>query len=54
MQTGEEKTLSGPKPVVICFTKTAHLSQERRPVVIQAPSPFLYKNEKAVPWKYDA
>jgi len=40
--------------VVICFTNTAHLSQERRLVVIQAPSPFLYKNEKAVPWKYDA
>ena len=28
LQTGEEKTLFGLKPVVICFTKTAHLSQE--------------------------
>jgi len=54
MQTGEEKTLSGPKQVVIRFTKALHLSQERQPIVIQAPSPFLYKNEKAVPWKYDA
>ena len=53
-QTGEEATLSGPKPVVIRFTKALHLSQERRPIMIQAPSPFLYKNEKAVPWKYDA
>jgi len=53
-QTGEETTLSGPKPVVIRFTKALHLSQEQRPIVIQAPSPFLYKNEKAVPWKYDA
>ena len=22
--------------------------------MVQAPSPFLYKNEKAVQWKYDA
>ena len=25
---------------------------ERRPVVIQTPSPFPYKSDKAVPWKY--
>jgi len=50
-QIGEETTLSRPKPVVICFTKALHLSQERQPIVIQAPSPFLYKNEKAIPWK---
>ncbi|KAJ1386820.1 hypothetical protein SESBI_40511 [Sesbania bispinosa] len=24
-----------------------------RPITIQVPSPFLYKNSKAVPWKYD-
>ena len=53
-QTSEETTLSGPKPVIIHFTKALHSSQERWPIVIQAQTPFLYKNEKAVPWKYDA
>jgi len=47
-QTSEETTLSGPKSVVIHFTRPSHLSHERQPIVIQALSPLLYKNENIV------
>jgi len=50
--TGEEPCLAEPKPLVIHFTKTSFVPSGRQPIVIQAPSPFLYESEKAVPWRY--
>jgi len=52
VQTGEELSMTKPKPLVIPFIKT-HLSLSRQPVVIKAPSSFPYKNEKVIPWRYD-
>jgi len=49
---GEEPFPAGPKPLVIHFTKTSHVPSGRQPIVIHTPSPFPYKSEKAVPWKY--
>jgi len=44
--------LYGPKPLVLHFARSPITLGERRPVVIQTPSPFPYKSDKAVPWKY--
>ena len=41
-----------PKPLVIHFTKSSSIPPGRQLVVIETPSPFPYKSEKAVPWKY--
>jgi len=47
--TGEEPFLAEPKSLVIHFTKTSFVSSGRHLIVIQAPPPFPYKSEKAVP-----
>jgi len=52
VQTGEELSMTGPKPLVIRFKKASPMSLSRQPVVIKALSSFPYKNEKVVPWKY--
>ncbi|RDY01155.1 hypothetical protein CR513_15554, partial [Mucuna pruriens] len=45
------KDTKPPPPLIIHFDTTANTL---KPLVIQVPSPFLYKNSKAVvPWKYD-
>jgi len=51
-QMGEERNINGPKSLVVHFTKTSCMPEGRQHVVIQAPSTFPYKNEKAVAWKY--
>jgi len=48
--TGEEWIPQRPKPLVIQFTKpTNSMPAGRQPLVIQTPSAFPYKNDKAVP-----
>ena len=51
-QIGEESNIPRLKPLVIHFTRELVAPVEVYPVVIQVPSPFPYKNDKAVPWKY--
>ncbi|XP_017428581.2 uncharacterized protein LOC108336620 [Vigna angularis] len=55
-QTGGESNITLPEPLVIRFTRTtpAPMTEEKPSVVICVPSPFPYKNEKAVPWRYGA
>jgi len=45
-----------PKPLVIHYTKgvTSSASNGPRSVTIQIPKPFPYKDNKAVPWRYNA
>jgi len=45
-----------PKPLVIhCIKGVTSLAPNgTRPVTIQIPKPFLYKDNKAVPWRYNA
>ena len=50
--TGEEPFPAGPKLLVIHFTNVSLVPSGRQPIVIQAPSPFPYKSEKAMPWRY--
>ena len=51
-QIGKESNIPKPKPVVIHFTRESVAPVEVHLVVIQVPSPFPYKTDKAVPWKY--
>jgi len=51
-QIGEESNIPRPKALVIHFTRESVAPVEVHPVVIQVPSRFPYKNDKAVPWKY--
>jgi len=44
--------MSKPEPLVISVTRESVVPVEVHPVVIQVPSPFPYKSDKAVPWKY--
>jgi len=51
-QMGDERNITDPKSLVVHFTKTSRMPERRQHVVIQAPSTFPYKNDKAVPWRY--
>jgi len=53
-QTSEKYVMSPPKPLIVHFARStfAPTSPKRQSVVILSPSPFPYKSEKAVPWKY--
>ncbi|XP_027337884.1 uncharacterized protein LOC113851562 [Abrus precatorius] len=44
------------KPLVIHYTKCMNTPDTNgpRPITIQIPAPFSYKDNKAVPWKYNA
>ncbi|XP_017420393.2 uncharacterized protein LOC108330418 [Vigna angularis] len=55
-QTGGESDVTLPEPLVIHFTKTtpAPVTEGKPSFVIRVPSPFPYKNEKVVPWRYGA
>ncbi|XP_052735483.1 uncharacterized protein LOC128197475 [Vigna angularis] len=55
-QIGVESDVTLPEPLMIHFTRTTPTSvAEGKPsVVIRAPSPFPYKSEKVVPWRYGA
>ena len=47
--------MSPPKPLIVRFARStlAPTSLKGQSVVILSPSPFPYKSEKAIPWKYD-
>jgi len=53
MQLGD-KNPSKLKPLVIHFTKdiTTHIPRVFQPPIAKTPAPFLYKSDKAIPWKY--
>jgi len=44
------------KPLVIHYTKgmTSSAPNGPRPITIQIPKPFPYKDNKVVPWRYNA
>ncbi|XP_052734052.1 uncharacterized protein LOC108339110 [Vigna angularis] len=54
-QTGGESNMTLREPLVIRFTRTPPtlMRQGRSAIVIQIPSPFAYRSDKTVPWKYD-
>ena len=56
VQDGAKPGVTLPEPLVIHFTRSTSTPtiQERQSIIIQAPSPFPYKSEKVVPWKYGA
>ncbi|XP_027368366.1 uncharacterized protein LOC113874337 [Abrus precatorius] len=45
-----------PKPLVIHYSKSVNTPTPNgpRPITIQVQAPFPYKDNKAVPWRYDA
>jgi len=47
VEMSEEPYLLGPKPQVMHFTRESLVPSRIRLVVIQVPSPFPYKNDKA-------
>ena len=51
-----DKSPSKPKPLVIHFTRDVATQKPRgfQPVPVKKPTPFPYKSDKAVPWKYAA
>ena len=55
MQSDDKKP-SKPKPLVIHFTRDVATQRPRgfQPVTIKKPTPFPYKSDKAVLWKYAA
>jgi len=50
------KSPSKPKPLVIHFTRDVFTHKPRgfQPIPVKKPTPFPYKSDKAVPWKYTA
>ncbi|KAJ1438953.1 hypothetical protein SESBI_02727 [Sesbania bispinosa] len=46
---------TSPKPLVIHYTRDAAVRTTNRPIpiTIQVPTSFPYKDNKAVPWRYD-
>ena len=55
MQSDNKKP-SKPKPLVIHFTRDVATQKPRgfQPITVKKPTPFPYKSDKAVPWKYAA
>ena len=53
MQSGDKNT-SKPKPLVINFTRDITNQRPRgfQPFTTKTPTPFPYKSDKAIPWKY--
>ncbi|XP_027341179.1 uncharacterized protein LOC113854418 [Abrus precatorius] len=56
VSTVDRQSSTFPKPLVIHYTKCMNTPTTNgpRPITIQVSAPFLYKDNKAVPWKYDA
>lgn len=54
MQSTDVEIPKKPKPLVIHFTRgTAPQQRQKAPVMVnRGPSPFPYKSNKAVPWRY--
>jgi len=52
VQIGEGSGISKPEPLVIHVTRESVVPVGVHLVVIQVPSPFPYKSDKAVMWKY--
>ncbi|KAJ1422097.1 hypothetical protein SESBI_13222 [Sesbania bispinosa] len=46
---------TSPKPLVVHYTRDAAVRTTNRPIpiTIQVPTSFPYKDNKAVPWRYD-
>jgi len=55
MQSHEDKELGAPKPLVVHFTKNkpSLMPEERQPLVVQKSSPFPYKDDRTIPWRYN-
>ena len=49
-----DTNLGKPKPLVIHFTRdvTTQVPRGFQPAVVRTPSPFPYKSDKVVPWRY--
>ncbi|XP_073222404.1 uncharacterized protein [Cicer arietinum] len=54
-QSEEKLGITIPKPLVIHFTKeeSMNVPGDLRTLIVQIPSPFSYKDNKAVPWNYN-
>nr|XP_012574207.1 uncharacterized protein LOC105852605 [Cicer arietinum] len=54
-QSKEKLGITIPKPLVIHFTKEESMNSpgDFRTLIVQIPSPFSYKDNKAVPWNYN-
>ncbi|XP_073224460.1 uncharacterized protein [Cicer arietinum] len=54
-QSEEKLGITIPKPLVIHFTKEESMNApgDLRTLIVQIPSPFAYKDNKAVPWNYN-
>ncbi|XP_073219674.1 uncharacterized protein [Cicer arietinum] len=54
-QSEEKLGITIPKPLVIHFTKEESMNApgDLRTLIVQIPSPFSYKDNKAVPWNYN-
>ncbi|XP_012574941.1 uncharacterized protein [Cicer arietinum] len=54
-QLEEKLGITIPKPLVIPFTKVESMNApgDLRTLIVQIPSPFSYKDNKAVPWNYN-
>jgi len=52
----DKHTLSVPRTLIVYYTKIASTPTPGipKPITIQVPAPFPYKDNKAVPWRYDA
>ncbi|KAJ1378160.1 hypothetical protein SESBI_48134 [Sesbania bispinosa] len=51
-----EQAIVVPKPLEVRYAKNAHIPIPYRlkPITVQVPTPFMNKNTKMVPWRYDA
>ena len=51
-----DKSPGKPKPLVIHFTRDVATQKPQgfQPVLVTKPTPFPYKSDKVVPWKYAA
>ncbi|XP_020205174.1 uncharacterized protein LOC109790439 [Cajanus cajan] len=54
-QSEERPNVVIPRPLVIHFTRNVPLpkSNIHKPLIVQVPTPFPYKDTKAIPWKYN-
>ncbi|XP_027187860.1 uncharacterized protein [Cicer arietinum] len=54
-QSEEKLGITIPKPLVFHFTKEESMNApgDLRTLIVQIPSPFSYKDNKAVPWNYN-
>ncbi|KAH1254407.1 hypothetical protein GmHk_04G010859 [Glycine max] len=51
-QSAERKASPTPKALVICFTRNRTSPRSEYPPTVPKPTPFSYRSNKVVPWKY--